>query len=75
MKKKLKSVWVKSVTVIDPDSKLPVELEIRKLESGAMMGIDASYLEQDVGTVYSPYDKNVKVNIPDNEAPLKNKLP
>lgn len=66
----IKSVYVDTVTVSDPDSKLPVELEIRKLEGGGMVGIDASYLEADVGPVYSPYDKNYQLDIPDDEAPL-----
>ena len=35
-----------------------------------MVGIDGSYLEQDVGPVYSPYDKGVKLNIPDDEEHL-----
>jgi hypothetical protein len=53
--------------VIDPDTNLEVEVEIRKLESGGMVGIDGSWLEQDVGPVYSPYDKNVVLLIPDDE--------
>lgn len=35
------------VTVIDPDSKLPVEVSMFKHnESGGMFGVDSSYLEQ-----------------------------
>jgi len=63
----IKSKYVTTITVTDPDSKLDVEVEIRKLESGGMVGIDGSYLEQDVGPVYSPYDKNVEIIIPDDE--------
>jgi hypothetical protein len=59
--------YVTTVTVIDPDSNAPVEIEIRKAESGWMVGIDGSYLEQDVGPVYSPYDRGIVLNIPDNE--------
>lgn len=37
--------FVSEVTVVDPDSGLPVEVAIYKLESnGAMFGIDSSYL-------------------------------
>jgi hypothetical protein len=32
-----------------------------------MIGIDASYLEQEVGPVFSPYDEGVEINIPDDE--------
>lgn len=63
----IKTRFVQSVTVIDPDSKLPVEIEIRKLEGGGMVGIDGSWLEQDQGPVYSPYDKGVQLVIPDDE--------
>lgn len=63
----IKSKYVTVVTVIDPDTKLPVEVEIRKLESGGMIGVDASWLDQDVGPVYSPYDKGDEIDIPDNE--------
>lgn len=34
------------VTVIDPDTQAPVEIEIRKLDNGAMVGLDGSWLEQ-----------------------------
>lgn len=63
----IKTKHVKTVTVTDPDSGGKVEVEIRKLETGGMVGIDGSYLEQDVGTVYSPYDRAVKLEIPDDE--------
>jgi hypothetical protein len=59
--------YVCIITVIDPDSKMPVDLEIRKLASGGMVGIDGSFLEQDVGPVYSPYDYGVELVIPDDE--------
>ncbi len=42
------------VTVKDPDSNLDVDVQIIKEEGGAMIGVDASYLEQDVGPVISP---------------------
>ena len=66
----IKTKYVTKVTVIDPDSGGEVEVEIRKMETGAMVGIDGSYREQDVGPVYSPYDKGVKLNIPDDEEHL-----
>lgn len=63
----IKTRFVQTVTVIDPDSNLPVELEVRKLESGGVVGIDGSWLAQDEGPTYSPYDKNVELVIPDDE--------
>jgi hypothetical protein len=63
----IKTKHVKTVTVIDPDTGGEVEVEIRKMESGPMVGIDGSYLEQDVGEVLSPYDNNEVLDIPDNE--------
>lgn len=65
----IKSKFVQTVTVIDPDSVAGVEIEIRKLETGGMMGVDASYLEQDVGPVYSPYDRGIVVAISSSEEP------
>jgi hypothetical protein len=63
----IKTKLVQTVTVIDTDSNLPVELEVRKLESGGMVGIDGSWLAQDEGPTYSPYDKGVELVIPDDE--------
>jgi len=61
------TIPVTGVTVIDPDSKLPVAVEIRKcVESGAMVGIDASFLEQDVDEVRNPYNPGL-LDIPDDE--------
>ncbi len=56
-------------TVTDPDTKLPVTVEIRKMETGPMVGFDGSYLEQLEGTdhPWSPYDEDTKVIVPDDE--------
>ena len=61
--------FVALVDVIDPDSKQPVTLEIRKLETGLMVGLDESWLSSldNVDQTFSPYDKGVELNIPDNE--------
>jgi hypothetical protein len=45
-----------SVTVTDPDSGLPVEVEIYKLATGGMVGVDGSWLAADEGPTYSPFD-------------------
>jgi hypothetical protein len=63
----IKTTYVDTVTVTDPDTNLPVDVEIRKMATGAMVGIDGSYLEQDVGDVCSPYDKYQLLDIPDDE--------
>jgi hypothetical protein len=68
--------YVATVTVTDPDSKLPVEVEIRKCEiSGAMVGIDGSFLESGLAAARNPYNPGV-LKIPDDEplAPNNQKL-
>jgi hypothetical protein len=63
----IKTEYVQTITVIDPDSGGDVSVEVRKLETGPMVGIDESYLEQEVGPVFSPYDGGVELEIPDDE--------
>lgn len=63
----MKTKYISTITVTDPDSKLPVEVEIRKvIETGALIGLDASFLELEV-SVFSPYDWDVELEIPDDE--------
>ena len=50
------SKFIKMVTVIDPDTKLPCEVEIRKLDNGALVGLDGAFLAQSEDTPYDPYD-------------------
>ena len=61
------SSYVTTVTVVDPDTNGTVDIEIRKLNTGAMVGIDGSYLANDVGPTHSPYDPNYRIVIPDDE--------
>lgn len=63
MAKKLNLTYVTSVNVVDPDSKAIVNVIIAKMETGGMIGIDASFLENTEENVYSPYDKGVKLNV------------
>lgn len=65
--KSIGSKYVASVLVTDPDTKLNVEVEIRKLETGLMVGLDAVFLEKTDDDAYSPYDSKTKIIIPDNE--------
>lgn len=61
---------VTTVTVIDPDTNLPVDVEIRKMANGLMVGLDGNYLEtiSDDEHPNSPYNDGVKLIVPDNEA-------
>ena len=52
---------ISKFTVIDPDSQAPVEVEIYKLNTGGIVGIDASFLATEE-PVYSPFDKGVEIN-------------
>ena len=52
---KVKAKEVKTITVTDPDTKLPVEVMIYKEEGGGMGGVDASYVEQEIGPVVSSH--------------------
>lgn len=60
---KTKGLQVAVVVVRDPDTGNDVDVAIFKLEGGGMMGVDASFVEQEVGPVYSCFDKNVEVEI------------
>lgn len=61
MKVKTKQVTV--ITVTDPDTNLPVDITILKLETGGMIGVDSSFLENTDEKVYSPFDKGVELII------------
>lgn len=61
--RKNRTKHVTTITVTDPDSGLPVDVEILKMETGPMVGVDASYLEQDIGPVLSPYDPGVELKV------------
>lgn len=50
--------FVKEITVTDPDTKLPVEIDVFKHEGGSMFAIDASYLDQ-------VFDDDIPIVIPD----------
>jgi hypothetical protein len=66
-KTKINSKFVQTVTVIDPDTLAEVEVEIRKLETGPMVGLDCSFLAQTDDTPNSPYDSFGVITIPDDE--------
>lgn len=57
------SRFVSNITVIDPDTRLPVEIEIRKLATGGMIGLDGSFLENTDKPIFSPYDAGYRVDV------------
>lgn len=61
-KKTINGTFIQKLTVTDPDYNTPVEIEIYKLDSGGIIGIDSSYIESEE-PIYSPFDKGFEVNI------------
>jgi len=61
--KTIKGKLVHHHTVIDPDTGGEVVVCIVKLETGGMIGIDASFLENTEEPVYSPFDKNIELDL------------
>lgn len=59
MSKAIKTKYITEISVIDPDTQNEIKLVIYKLETGGMIGIDASF----DGDIYSPFDKNIKLDI------------
>ena len=63
MPDRIKAKQVAELSVTDPDSGAEVHVGIFKLETGGMIGIDSSYVEQDVGPVYSPFDRGAELEL------------
>lgn len=63
MAETIKGKFVREVWVIDPDTKLDVEITVFKLETGGMIGIDYSFLANTDLPVYSPFDENIKLDL------------
>ena len=58
MNKKVKTIYIGEISVIDPDSKLEVHLGVYKdTQSGGIVAIDSSFLEQTDQEVISPFSK------------------
>ncbi len=64
--------YVTSIEVVDPDSQAPVAVEVRKTQGGYLVGIDGSYLEQDIGPVYDPCNFGVELEVSDDEEEGRN---
>jgi len=63
------SKYVGGLTVTDPDTGNDVVVEIRKMDTGPMVGFDGSFLEQldEDENPFSPYDENTIVVVPEDE--------
>jgi hypothetical protein len=66
--KSVMTKWIGTIRVIDPDTGNLVEVELRKLESGGIVGLDGSYLHDlaDDEQPNNPYDDG-KIIVPDDE--------
>ena len=62
MAKSIKGKFIEKVTIIDSDTGNEVNIDIYKLETGGVIGIDSSFVETEE-MIYSPFDKNVEINI------------
>lgn len=57
---------LQEVSIMDPDTGNIVTLEVRKdLETGALVGLDGSYLENTDEPVYDPYNFGHQINVED----------
>lgn len=56
------SQFVTQVRVIDPESRLPVEISVFKADTGGMFAIDSSFLEQ----VFDENAPNIAIPCPFN---------
>jgi hypothetical protein len=67
MPKTVEAIFIQEITVVDPDSKGAVEVEIWKDPvTGGIFGIDASFLDHtDRKFVVSPFDKKVVLRLPE----------
>lgn len=64
-----KAIFATTLTVDDPETKKPIELEIWKdPSSGAMFGIDATYLDQISDAIRSPFNEDVRLVLDEHTA-------
>lgn len=65
-----KTKFITEITVTDPDSGGEVEIEIHKdMQSGALLGIDSSFIEQMADIIPSPYNEGERLFLSE-DAPL-----
>ena len=58
---------VTTITALDPDTRLPVEVEIRQTETGLLVGLDGAFPDQAAEHPFSPYEPCVTRVVPDDE--------
>lgn len=65
MPETVEAIFIKEITVVDPDSKSDVEVEIWKDPvTGGIFGIDASFLESlEINVIVSPFDRKVRLRL------------
>ena len=63
-----RAIYVSTVQVTDPHTGIEIDVDIYKDEgSGAMLGLDATFMDGDGGPVFSPYNQGQKVILPDED--------
>lgn len=60
---KINIKYIDELEVTDPDSGLPVHITIVKMETGGMVGVDSSFLDNTDLPVFSPYDRNIELDV------------
>lgn len=69
------TIQLGTVTLTDPDTYLPVELTILKdTASGAIVGIDTSFLTNTNEPVYSPYNRRHTLDVDDECKVVENQF-
>lgn len=60
---KIKGKQFVEFSVRDPDTNGIVYIAVIKLETGGMIGIDSSFLANTEEPIYSPFDKNIEIDL------------
>lgn len=61
----IKGKQIAEFSLTDPDTMGQVHIAVIKLETGGMIGIDSSFLANTDEPIYSPFDKNVQIDLED----------
>lgn len=65
----IKAKFITEITLIDPDTKLEVQVTIYKEDGGGMFGVDSSFLANTEDPIYSPFIRGRVVKIEEEENP------
>lgn len=63
MDRRIPSKQFATIVVTDPDTGAEVSVTMIKLDTGGIVGVDTSFLENTEEPVYSPFDCGVELNI------------